>query len=150
MSLDVYLQFEGMQNLADDRVVPIREDGQNKLITRAEWYERYPNREPVCIDTRLDNNEVFSANITHNLGKMAGRAGIYEYLWRPDEFGIEVAEDLIEPLRVGLARLRADPEAYRELNPSNGWGCYEGLVEFVERYLDACQEWPDAKVSVSR
>ncbi len=28
---------------------------------------------------------VYDANITHNLGKMAGQAGIYEALWTPQE-----------------------------------------------------------------
>ena len=32
--------------------------------------------------------QVFSANITHNLGKMADEAGIYKALWRPDEVEI--------------------------------------------------------------
>jgi hypothetical protein len=26
---------------------------------------------------------VYNANITHNLGKMAEKAGLYETLWRP-------------------------------------------------------------------
>ena len=29
-------------------------------------------------------HSVFDANITHNLGKMAGEAGIYEALWHPE------------------------------------------------------------------
>ena len=33
----------------------------------------------------------YSANITHNLGKMAEEAGIYKHLWRPEEIGITKA-----------------------------------------------------------
>ena len=93
---------------------------------------------------------VYDANITHNLGKMANAAGIYKHLWRPEELGITKAAELIEPLREGLARLKADPEEYEQYNASNGWGKYEHFVEFVEEYLAACDANPDATVEVSR
>lgn len=55
---------------------------------------------------RLDNgNEVYDANITHNLNTMAEEAGIYKHLWRPEELGITKAKDLIEPLAEGLAKM---------------------------------------------
>lgn len=93
---------------------------------------------------------IYSANITHNLNKMAREAGIYEALWRPDEIGITKAHQLIAPLTDGLARLRAEPDKYRAFNPPNGWGSYEGLVRFVEDYLNACGMEPDADVRVWR
>lgn len=94
--------------------------------------------------------EIFDANITHNLAQMANVAGIYEALWRPEEIGITTANQLIQPLQDGLAKLKADPDKFRRLNPQNGWGTYEGLVRFVEQYLEACLGNPDAKVRVSR
>lgn len=94
--------------------------------------------------------EVFSANITHNLGRMAREAGIYEALWRPDEIGITTAEQLIEPLTAGLALLKSDPPRFEAFNSPNGWGLYEHFVPFVEGYLEACKENPDAAVSVWR
>ena len=93
---------------------------------------------------------VFDANITHNLGRMAAEAGIYEALWRPEEVGITTASQLIEPLTVGLALLKADPPRFMEHNRANGWGMYEHFVPFVERYLEACKENPDATVSANR
>lgn len=60
------------------------------------------------------------------------------------------ARDLIEQLRAGLDRLRADPQRFKEYNPKNGWGDYEGLVRFTANYLAACEEHPDAVVRVSR
>jgi len=92
----------------------------------------------------------FDDNITHNLSEMAEAAGIYEHLWRPEEIGVEKASQLIEPLKGGLRKLKKSPEKYRKYNPDNGWGTYEGLVEFVERYLAACVAHPDAAVSVHR
>lgn len=94
--------------------------------------------------------EVYEANITHNLNKMAGEAGIYQHLWRPDEIGVTKARQLIDPLRAGLAKLKADPTHFEQFNATNGWGKYPGLVEFVERYLAACIDNPDAEVRVSR
>lgn len=95
-------------------------------------------------------DDLFSANITHNLNKMAGEAGIYEALWRPDEQGWTTAADLIPRLQEGLAKLKADPAAFKAHNPMNGWGTYECLVSFVEEYLAACRLNPTTKVEVSR
>ena len=100
--------------------------------------------------TRIEQEEFYSANITHNLGVMADDAGIYEYLWRPDEIGITKAEQLIEPLRHGLKRLIDNPDRFKQHNARNGWGKYEHFVPFVQGYLEACIAHPDAEVYVSR
>ena len=100
--------------------------------------------------TALRPKEVFSCNITHNLTKMADAAGIYQHLWRPEELSITRAQELIQPLTEGLARLEADPEHYRKFNAANGWGTYENFVDFVEDYLKGCIENPNATISVSR
>ncbi len=94
--------------------------------------------------------EVCALNITHNLGRMAKEAGIYQHLWRPEEIGVTKAAQLIEPLRAGLALLRSDEARFREFDAPNGWGCYEHFVPFVAEYLKACEEYPDADVHVSR
>lgn len=85
MSLDVYLRTNQPQPISPDRRIFIREDGQTKQITRDEWDERFPDREPLTASPDESSNEVYSANITHNLGKMAGEAGIYYALWHPGE-----------------------------------------------------------------
>ena len=103
-----------------------------------------------CGSTYTENKELFSANITHNLAKMAGEAGIYEHLWRPDEIGIEYARDLIEPLSKGLADMKDRPKHYKKFNAENGWGLYKHFVPWIERYLEACIEYPDSLVGVYR
>lgn len=100
--------------------------------------------------TKTYREELYSANITHNLNKMADAAGIYKYLWRPEELGITRARELIEPLRWGLGRLKDDPKYFTTFNPSNGWGSYADFVPWVERYLRACEAYPDATIYVSR
>jgi hypothetical protein len=103
----------------------------------------------MSLDVTL-REEVYSANITHNLGKMADEAGIYLALWRPEEAGYYSARDLIEPLTKGLALLASDPERFKQFDSPNGWGAYEHFVPFVAKYLEACVAHPDAVVSASR
>lgn len=98
--------------------------------------------------TEIDN--LYSDNITHNLNTTAEAAGIYKQLWRPDEIGITTARQLIERLTAGLALLESDPERFKAFDPANGWGDYDGLVQFVRDYLAACKEYPEATVEVSR
>jgi hypothetical protein len=93
---------------------------------------------------------IYDRNITHNLNKMADAAGIYKHLWRPEEIGITKAVQLVEPLREGLALLLSDPERFKEFDPENKWGDYDGLVDFVRSYLAACEENQNATVEVSR
>lgn len=93
---------------------------------------------------------VFDANYTHNCSTMAQEAGIYQHVWRPDEIGITQAGQLIAPLAAGIALMKAEPERFKALNPENGWGSYDTFLPWLERYLDACRENPDALVEVSR
>ena len=99
---------------------------------------------------RVQPTEVYWANITHNLGAMAKVAGIYEALWRPEEIGITTAGELIKPLQAGLRKLKRSPAKYQKYDSPNGWGKYEHFVLFVEKYLEACKEYPDALIKVSR
>ena len=94
--------------------------------------------------------ELYWSNITHNLGKMAGAAGIYQQLWRPDEIGITKASELIAPLTEGLALLQSDPERFKQYDAANGWGTYVHFVPWVEAYLGACVAHPKADIHVSR
>lgn len=145
MSLDVYLDRPRKNGLTEQEMAIecLRANGFDYIATRIEDLLNDPDRE----ETR-----VFSYNITHNLGPMADVAGIYGYLWRPDEFDppITKAGELIVPLEEGLKLLREQPARFTARNPENGWGSYDGLVKMVSAYLAACKEHPDANVSVSR
>lgn len=55
-----------------------------------------------CVCPQCDNaheyesvEQLYWANITHNLNSMAGAAGIYQHLWRPEEVGVTKARQLI-------------------------------------------------------
>ncbi|WP_321913524.1 hypothetical protein [Paraburkholderia sp. J11-2] len=94
--------------------------------------------------------EIYSANITHNLGAMAREAGIYMHLWRPDEISVTKASQLIEALQIGLADMVRRPSHYEQFNAPNGWGKYENFVPWIAKYLEACIANPDAIVGVWR
>lgn len=148
MSLDVYLTMPGAK-IERPAQIFVREGGQTRAISREEWEARFPGAEPVTVE-ETTSEQVYSANITHNLNKMAAEAGIYEALWRPEEIGVTTARQLIEPLEKGLALLKSDPPRFEKHNAPNGWGLYKHFVPFVEQYLEACREHPDALVSASR
>lgn len=150
MSLDVYLIREGVQKLEPGPHIFIRENGQIKEIDRDEWDARFPGREPVVAYFESDDETVFQANITHNLGAMAEAAGIYTHIWRPEEIGVEKANQIIEPLEAGLKLLKSDPQRFKGYDSENGWGVYDDFVPWVEKYLGACRQYPDAEVFASR
>lgn len=149
MSLDVYLRMPGVRKVLAGTGVFVRENGSTVELTQEQVRERFPNAEFVVAERDADD-VVFHANITHNLGEMASAAGLYVELWCPEEMGWTKARDLIFPLQRGLDALVADPDRFKKFMPENDWGNYNDLVEFVREYLDACIEYPDADVEVSR
>ena len=114
-------------------------------LTREKWVS-YDQGETWV----TENEELYWGNITHNLGKMAREAGIYEVLWRPEELGITKASEVAEKLESGVWRLRESPEYFSRYNSPNGWGTYDGLLKFVSEYLEACKKFPEAKVEADR
>lgn len=104
------------------------------------------------LEYEVDGNEVevFWRNITHNIGKMADKAGIYYALWRPEEKGWKIASDVVPTLEKGLKKLKEKPEYFEKFNSENGWGMYEHFVPFVEEVLEACKKYPNAKIIISR
>lgn len=97
-----------------------------------------------------DNEQVYWANITHNLGKMAEEAGIYEACWRPEEIGATQAKDILPLLEKGYADLKARPEHFKQFDSPNGWGLYKHFLPWVENYLNACKQYPEATIWVGR
>lgn len=100
--------------------------------------------------------EVYSDNITHNLGKMAAEVKLsngmtlYQVLWRPDEHQLVLAKDIGDLLDEAWNILLSNPNHYRQFNPHNGWGSYDGLCQFVHEYRNACLENLSGEISVCR
>lgn len=94
--------------------------------------------------------DVYDANITHNLSRMAREAGVYDCLWEPTESGFTTASQIIAPLEKGIAAMEAEPERFRPLDARNGWGTYEQFLPWLRNVLAACREHPDATIRVHR
>ena len=122
MSLDVYLKSKA----------PIRKE----CYHCGSFYDEY--------------EELYWANITHNLATMADRVGIHDALWNPEEIGITDAKDLIPILEKGLKKLKSAPDFYKQYNAGNGWGTVDDFIPWIERYIEACKNYPDSVISVSR
>lgn len=113
---------------------------------------------------------LYTDNITHNLGKMADAAGLYEALWRPyrlkegynipendyqaeykfEEDNPVKANEIIPIIEKGLVDMIARPKYYETFNSSNGWGMYEHFLPFIVRYLEALKKYPESFVECSR
>ena len=121
------------------------------------------------INFHEEKEELYTANITHNLNVMAEQAGIYKALWRPyqlhkdyvhsEDYKIEmafedsvtiIATDIIHIIEQGLDLLKNRPDYFSKFNAENGWGKYVNFVPFVEKYLNALKQYPDSLVEVDR
>ena len=134
-------------------------------LRRKKWIS-YDNKKTHIIEY----DEAYNANITHNLNKMARKAGIYEALWRPHRLreGYDIPEgdyekewdyeaivtikptEIIPILEKGLRDLENRPEYFKSFNSPNGWGMYKHFVPFVRGYLEACKENKDCIIEISR
>ena len=118
----------------------------------------------MSLDISLHQNaeyytEVFSTNITHNLGKMAKAVicfslgnnhdviTLYHILWLGSGQSAKVIAPMLE---VGLNELKECRELYEEYNPENGWGSYEGLIKHTEELLEACLDFPETTLYCHR
>lgn len=149
-----------------------RDNGKTRELSIDEVKEKFPNAEVE--ESEYEDDVVFSANITHNLGDMADEAGIYEAVWRPhrlhpeydipDDNTMETTErewefednvtikakDIIPILDEGLSKMIKNPDHYKQFNPPNGWGDYETFVDWVADYLSACKKNPEAIIKTDR
>jgi len=103
----------------------------------------------MSLDVYLEDADgkcFYTANITHNLNKMADSAGIYGCLWRPEENGITHAKQVIEPLSRGVALLASEKSRFEKFNDENGCGTWENFLTFCADYLQACRDNPGALV----
>jgi hypothetical protein len=105
---------------------------------------------PNCAHILNDGEQVFEKNITHNLGKMAEQAGFYKQLWRPEETDVVTASHLGHHIEKGIVELESKPDHYRQFSATNGWGTYDQFIPWLKELLQACKDYPDARISTSR
>jgi len=88
---------------------------------------------------------LYDDNITHNLAPMWRKAGVFDAIYNSDG---KQAGCIAKKLRKGLEKMKAKPEKFRRLNPVNGWGDYDGAIEFLSDLTDACEKYPNATIGV--
>lgn len=105
----------------------------------------------------------WSANITHNLGRMAEHIPVrleggiettlYYICWRPEEIRptIKVNTDtILESLIQGITYMLTHRKELLEYESPNGWGTYNGFMKFLLNYKQACEDNPNCEIEVSR
>jgi hypothetical protein len=85
-------------------------------------------------------DEAFSGNMTYNVSPMYYEALGEEGLRGLDE---KKCSEVVEYLRKGIKEMKSNPEKYKKMNPSNGWGSYEGALELLEKIFIECIKNPD-------
>lgn len=100
--------------------------------------------------------------ITHNLGKMASEVGkvdsdatLYNILWRPDEYfsfdnGHIPVDYVLKRLPDLIYQLVIDKDRLSLFSPENGWGNYQGLLDFSLNYYKACYNNPNSFIYCCR
>lgn len=110
----------------------------------------------MSLDVWLTAVRPVTVNITHNMGRMASEVRLsnektlYDVMWRPGEHGYTTASEIAPMLSEANTILLRDRDRLIRFNPSNGWGDYATLVEFVQEYLKGCIENPDGIIQVCR
>ena len=91
--------------------------------------------------------EIYEANITYNLAPMY-------YQCIDKENGLKKLDnmkckDALKIIQNGINDMLNNAEAYRKLNPKNGWGSYEGLLAKLQEMRTCCENNPDGIINVS-
>jgi hypothetical protein len=85
-------------------------------------------------------------NYTSNVGPMwceaLGDKLLREYHGAP-------CSEAAGPLAEAVKRMEAEPDKYREMEPANGWGDYEGALRYLRTLAEACAEHSKCTIYVS-
>lgn len=151
MSLDIYIiSPEPIKKKSTG--IFARIDGQTRELTKEEVIERFPDVDPHdIVESAFETDEFWHGNITHNFREMAKNCkvhnwpldvNLYDQLWRDESPDKEDIGDYKVYLILCLNELESNPDKYKQYNPSNGWGTYEQLVEFIRSFIHALIDMP--------
>lgn len=152
MSLDLYIESK-TPILHRGTGVYIRENGETKeLATKQEVLAHFPDSNlDEVMERSYEDNEYFHMKITHNLTDMAEECksdedtidlndatNLYDLLWNPESIGVTTPSlSYLRLLIECYQNLLAEPDYYKQWEPKNGWGSYEGLVRNTQNYIKA-------------
>lgn len=96
--------------------------------------------------TAKRETEIYESNVTYNLAKMYYKCIDKEKGFKKlDGMNCKEALPIVEN---AIRDMLVNADEYRKLNPENGWGSYEGLLETLQGIRRCCQENFDGKISV--
>lgn len=99
----------------------------------------------LTINTGIKEREIVDCgNYTYNVSDMYVKA-MGKSL--SDLHG-KKAKDVIPLLKTGVKAMLTDPIEMKKLSPENGWGDYDGALEYLQGILKACEENPECIVRV--
>lgn len=85
--------------------------------------------------------EIYDANITYNLADMYYKA-------IDNELGLRKLDNIkcceaVEILSKAIEDMVNNKKEYEKMNPANGWGSYDGLLNKLREMLEVCEKNPD-------
>lgn len=89
---------------------------------------------------------LFETNITYNLSDMY-------YKCIDKERGLKKLDGLsskkaLPIIKKAIKDMENNKEEYEKLNPSNGWGSYDGLLNRLKQLKEYCETVPDGYIEV--
>ncbi|MGV9888355.1 hypothetical protein [Streptomyces sp. NPDC003395] len=96
---------------------------------------------PEPVDYCADDIGNYTANVSGMWHDALGR--------RLADLNGRTAGDCITELRRAVADMENRPDHYRAMNPPNGWGNYEGALDYLRKLHDACCAHPKATIRIS-
>lgn len=163
MSLDISIRYNKPKVVKSTGTgIFVRDNGCNRELTREEVAERYPDFDLSQLpdeSQEYESREFWWRNITHNLTEMASYCvpeskqdiSLYDLMWC-DEYPADIPRTKYITYLVECAKeLEANPDKYKQYNPKNGWGSYEGLLSYVKEFAKALIDAPqDTTIEYSR
>lgn len=96
--------------------------------------------------TAKRETEIYERNVTYNLAKMYYKCIDKEKGFKKlDGMNCKEALPIVENAIIDML---VNADEYKKLNPENGWGSYEGLLETLQEIRKCCKENFDGKISV--
>lgn len=89
---------------------------------------------------------LFQTNITYNLSDMY-------YKCIDKELGLKKlnglsSKEALPIVKRAIEDMIKNKEEYEKLNPSNGWGSYDGLLRDLRNLKESCEQIPDGVIEV--
>ena len=107
-----------------------------------------------CCGREVEDKEVWTGNITHNLTEMAkhvqagqSTASLYDLLWGDNYSKNNEAWEYWGGLAKCIEYMELNKDDLRGYEPENGWGDFDTLLRFTREFYNACVQYEDATVS---